>query len=170
MNTKFDWKEWLQISSNVAILIGIVFVYMEIQQNQTLTRAQLAAEGIVMRANRANSLLGESPEVVLTKACLQPDELTTTDKIVLSQIFQSRLAEAQRNRRINLESDIGISYENSFRIAMRAIFNYEYGRELYIRFKENLTEDEDLVEIAESEFASNRESDCAKGSAVLWGF
>ena len=165
---KIDWKEWLQISSNIAILIGILLVYLEIQQNQTLTRAQLASEGLVMRADKANNLMGESPNIVLEKACLQPNDLTTGDKIVLSQIFQSRMAEAMRSKRIEDESNIGLSYEGGFRYAFRSIFNYEYGRDWFSRGREYLSED--MAEIADREFSSERVSDCAEGSTLPWGF
>ena len=168
MTNKTDWKEWLQILSNFAILMGLIFVYWEIQQNQALTRIQLSSDAMIMRAERANSLMGESPELVLIKACLQPDELGASDKIVLGQIFQSRLAEAARSRNTALDSDIGISYELAFEQAFRTMFNYKYGHDYYARLREVLPED--LVEIGDRELALDRTSDCSEGSTIPGGF
>ena len=166
MNT--NWKEWLQILSNIAILVGIIFVYWEIQQNQTLTRIQLVSDGMMMRADRANSLVGENPTLVLEKACLSPDELTTSDKMILAQIFQSRISEAARNRRLYLASDIGIQYENDFQMAFVSMFNYEFGRDYYERTKERLPPD--LREIGDFVLNSEFSPNCKEGSSVPGGF
>lgn len=168
MTNKTDWKEWLQILSNLAILIGLGFVYWEIQQNQDLTRVQLASDAMIMRGDRANSLMGESPELVLIKACVQPEELDASDKIILAQIFQSRLAEATRARNTAIQTDIGITYELSWAYAFRSMLNYEYGKEYYDRLRVNLPDD--LIEIGDRELANSSNSDCAEGSIIPGGF
>ncbi|PCI77456.1 MAG: hypothetical protein COB20_08080 [SAR86 cluster bacterium] len=168
---KSSWKDWLTIASNLAILMGILLVFWELQQNQTLARLQLTSEGFALRTELTSNLIGESPELVLAKACLKPDELTTEDRIVLAQIFQSRLSAALMYRDIESVSGLGFDIENSFVPVFQTMFNYEYGREFYQRMKDYSNgRSADLFAIGDSVLESGRVSDCALGSAVPGGF
>lgn len=170
MSERIDkkWQEWLGIAANIAILIGIVLVIWELQQNQTLVRAQLSSEGSALRMELMTSLLEPDASAVLAKACMQHDELSTQDKMLLGRIFQSRLVIAYRNRSNELIANLGISYEANFQQAFRAIFSYDYGKEYYTLIKESLGED--VIQIAETELSNLQEVDCTKGPAFYSAF
>ena len=170
MKSSTNWKELLQISSNIAILIGVILVVWELQQAQTLTRVQLRADTATIQADLSNTLMGESPQQILAKACLKPTELTSEEKMVLSQIFQNRFNAAQLNRSIERNANFGINYENNFEQVFMAMFNYEYGREYFERMKEFLPDGSEIRQIGDSVLERNRPSDCAEGSVIPWGF
>ena len=168
---KTNWKEWLTIGSNIAILIGILLVFSELQQNRTLARAELTSESFLARMEYAGDLINELAVSTLAKACLNPDELTTEDKIVLSQIFQIRLLSANRTRITEQVSELDLSSDTNLRAAFRAMFNYQYGREYFARMKEYAGEQaSDIIEAGERELSENRQSDCSLGSVIPGGF
>jgi len=168
---KSSWKDWLTIASNLAILVGILLIFWELQQNQTLARVQLESDGFALRTELTNNLIGESPGLVLAKACLKPNELTTEDRIVLSQIFQSRLNAALMYRDIESVVGLGLDIANNFVPVFQTMFNYEFGREFYQRMKDYSNGGSaDLYAIGDAVLESGWVSDCAVGSAVPGGF
>lgn len=155
---KFDWKEWLQILSNLALLVGIGLVIFEMQQNQTLVRAQLASDGISDRMELATSLIGETPNEVLAKACFSPGELTEEDKLELRRIMRAHILIAIRSRILEGIGNFGGDYESTFRSTYRQLSTIEYFRELY-------AENPQMIGLnnlngAEEEMRANRRESC----------
>jgi hypothetical protein len=70
------FSELLSVVSNIAILGGIVLVVVELQKDQTIVRAQLASEGFNASIEINKQFIGDSPELVLAKACLHHENLT----------------------------------------------------------------------------------------------
>lgn len=165
-------EQWLSIVSNLAILIGILLVFWELQQARTLATVQLRSDNAMLTAELSANLMGENPQAVLSKACLKPDELTTEDKIIMSQIFQNRLAAATMLRQTERIAGIGRGYVYSFETAFLAMFNYEFGRQYFERMKDFAPGEEanDIIEIGERVLALNIPSDCSIGSVIPGGF
>ena len=69
-------KEWFQIISNLSILGGLFLVAVQINQNSSITEADLLSRGYESVLQYQTALLGEEGERVLVKAALQPDKLT----------------------------------------------------------------------------------------------
>ena len=157
----FDWKRWLQITSNIAILIGVFLVVWELRQNQALSRAQLASDGLIAQVELSHKLMGENPGLVLSKACIEPDNLTPEEKTILAAIFRSRVMLGARNRTLEQIGNFGIDYESSVRTAFVAVFNYPYFRDEYLVQRESMPEA--YTFIADEVLETSESFGCAEG-------
>ena len=76
-------RDWLQIGSNVAIVIGLLVVIYELNQNHQHVRAQLLLEDYGNGLAHAGHLLGENPAAAIAVARTDPEKLTEEQKIVV---------------------------------------------------------------------------------------
>ena len=133
--------EWLSIASNLAVLAGIFLVVIEMRQNQTLVRAELASEAYAIRIDTNNKLIGETPEVVLAKACLHHEDLTPEDRLILKRIVGSKLMLPLRGSIIDGIADLGVDWRPTLQVAFREIFSIQFGREYYAANPELFSEE-----------------------------
>ncbi len=91
-------RDWLQIITNIGVVIGLVLLLYELNQSRDLTRAQVvdSVYGAVVSRNLA--LLGENPEDAIAKSIFRPEELTEADAIVLNQFYTALLVSWLRNK------------------------------------------------------------------------
>ena len=80
-------NNWIQSISGLAILTGLLFVVLELEQNREAMGAHLSNDGYQMLTQTQASLLGENPVQVLAKACDEPESLTTADFILLDRYY-----------------------------------------------------------------------------------
>ena len=86
----------IQLTTLVAIVIGVGLVVWELQQVRVLTRAQLTSEyASVVNAVNA-TVAGEELGATLAKACESPTELTLEEGIILQNHYLSLLNLATR--------------------------------------------------------------------------
>ena len=76
-------RDWIQITSSVAIVIGLVVVIYELNQNFLNARAQLTHDDYVNIHAHLYTLMGENPALAIAKARKSPHELTEEDRIVV---------------------------------------------------------------------------------------
>ena len=165
---KNNWKEWLQVISNLTIVAGIILVVIELGQTQRLVQAQLVSDRQLQRANLHASFAGENPNQILAKACTNPNELTTEEVIALTQLFQAQIFMAASVRGPANVANLGTTYEDDMRRAFRSILNYQHGRDFLQRLDTNASTD--WNSIREEELARDFPSDCEIGSGIPGGF
>ena len=83
------FSHWVQMTTGLAMIIGIILVLIELDQTRNLTRAQLASESASMALDRATSLIGENSMAALARACDPQENLTLEDALVLNYVFIS---------------------------------------------------------------------------------
>ncbi len=80
-------RDWLQITSNVAIIIGLGIVIYELQQTRELSFTEgLASSGSIL-TTRTVSMMGEDPRQALLNAALYPDRITELDAVALDALY-----------------------------------------------------------------------------------
>jgi len=157
---KINWKESLQFLSNIAILLGIALVVLELQQTQTLVRAQLSSDGYMAMLEHSNTMMGESPEIILQKACFQPETITPQDVLILAEVFGAKARLAMRNKDIEDIAGLNIDWEIMARTYFRQVLETEIGRNFYAQSKRGLKNE--LQEIADEILAGSNGRDCAE--------
>ena len=128
---KMRFNELLSVASNLAILGGIVLVAVELQQTQTLVRAELASESFSEAIEINNKLFGDSPELVLAKACLHHEDLTPEDKLILKRIFGSNLMVPERGKIIADIANLGNDWRSEYQRTLTRLFSIQFAREFY---------------------------------------
>ncbi len=123
---------WIQAATSIAVVLGIALVIWELQQNRNIAAAQLTSDIYAYLLQQNVALMGEEAADALAKACDEPANLTTKEKIILSEHYQGILNRIRRAA--DIESNSGINYltEGKFQQVVesnfRLIFFLEYGR------------------------------------------
>ncbi|MDG1904620.1 MAG: hypothetical protein P8I38_03245 [Arenicella sp.] len=156
---KMRFNELLSVASNLAILGGIVLVAVELQQNQTLVRAELASEAFSAGIGINTQLIGNSPELVLAKACLHHEELTPEDILILKRITFLKITSAERGKVIADIANLGNDWRGDFQRAFTEIFSIQFSREYYEEIRNTLPEY--MKSIADPVLASMPAVSCA---------
>ena len=85
-----NWEKfypWLRLGGNLAILIGLILVYLEIQQNGTIARAELGAD-VGQNFFAINQQLSDPAfSKLYTKGLHAPIELTESERLQLNSLF-----------------------------------------------------------------------------------
>jgi len=76
-------RDWLQLISNAAIIVGLVVVIFELKQSRDIARTHLIKADYVAIQSRLYALMGENAADVVAKAKTAPSELTDGEKIVV---------------------------------------------------------------------------------------
>jgi hypothetical protein len=81
-------RDWFQIMSNVAIIIGLGLVIYELNQSKQLVMAQMAQDHTDRMADQKLALLGDDPRRTLARAALLPAELNPSDAVALATYYE----------------------------------------------------------------------------------
>jgi hypothetical protein len=77
------WENWLALGTNIAVIIGLFLVVLELNQNSELTRVELVNEGNAIENELWQSLMGQVPKDVIAKSIECPEKLDLSDYVVL---------------------------------------------------------------------------------------
>ncbi len=81
-------RDWFQIMSNVAIIIGLGLVIYELNQSKQLVVAQMAQDYVDRLADQKLALLGDDPRQAFARAALHPAELNASDAVALATFYE----------------------------------------------------------------------------------
>jgi len=76
-------RDWLQLTSNLAIIAGLIVVIFELNQTRGLAFGQMIDGEFAMNNDRFIAAMGEAPQGALAKATFDPSSLTPEDAVVL---------------------------------------------------------------------------------------
>ncbi|MEQ9451104.1 MAG: hypothetical protein RJQ07_05920 [Pseudomonadales bacterium] len=92
---------WLQLLANIALIVGLILVAVEIRQNSDLTRADLYSQHLTNWQDTERSKIGESLSVTIAKSIDTPEKLTSAEMVELEGYYRSILQ--QFVRRVELK-------------------------------------------------------------------
>ena len=98
---KIKPEQWLTIGSNLAVLVGLILVGVQIYQNTEITKAQLANDFYLKDMELALSIMGDTPAESWIKAIYSPDEITPVDAAVLEAHFAYGMIQVNRLRQMS---------------------------------------------------------------------
>ena len=105
------FNNWLQVSANVGILLGLIFVGLQLRQDQQLVSAQKQAESRDSIIEWQSAVMGEGAARALALSASKPEDLTDEDITVL--IFYTGGLVNHLRRAARLE-ELGL-YDSSWR-------------------------------------------------------
>ena len=70
---------WLQVGANVGLLLGLVFVGLQMQQDRELKRVEMVSRTWTALFEREIAAMGDEPYRAIVKAAVNPDKLTDED-------------------------------------------------------------------------------------------
>ena len=83
-------NRWLTVGANLGVLIGIIFLIVEVQQNNLIARSQIRMD--IAGAMRENIDMFRSPEAIsITAKMIRGDQLNLEDRIFLTTTYRSEI-------------------------------------------------------------------------------
>mgnify|MGYP001263253919 FL=1 len=153
-------NRWFTMLVNLSVLAGIVLVAIQIQQNNDMTKAQMANEYYLLDAQLELTMMGESPALSLEKAIYFPDELNQEDVVILDRYFNFGILQLQRIRKM---IELGVADEELYQERARYLIWHlgnEAGRRWWNQYAlgepNELSRDIETV-LADSNFQINKE-------------
>ena len=75
--------DWLQITGNVGIILGLILVAVQISQNSMITQLDMRSRSFELAMQSDIALMGENPAAVWAKATTSSEELTDEELTVI---------------------------------------------------------------------------------------
>lgn len=134
-----QWKvdDWLRIASNVAVLIGLILIYLEIQNNTFVTRAELIDSGYLQLNEIQRDLVDDGMASVWIKSMEAPTELTAAERVRLNDRFQ-RLLLLYTRERVFTSLDVYEEWQGIVRATASVFFGNPYGRAFWAVRRESV--------------------------------
>ena len=118
----------IQVVSNFAVLVGLVFVGVQLYQDRELKRVELLDQGWQMDLERLRQIMGEEIGDVISKSAMSPADLTDDEQFKLIIYFDTVLAQRRRNVMLN---SVGMRPDSWLRSDLPGAFQTEAGK-IYI--------------------------------------
>ncbi|MEM7099370.1 MAG: hypothetical protein AAF541_13995 [Pseudomonadota bacterium] len=101
----------LQIATGVAVVIGLIMVFIELQQAKSLSLAELTSEGYAEVMADFRTVMGENSAEVIAKSCITPEQLNAQELVILNAYYNSKLAQVSRLRVLEFVADFGVPWQ-----------------------------------------------------------
>jgi hypothetical protein len=88
---------WLSIGTNVAVIIGLVLVVLELNQNAELARIGLINDGNATENQLFEALMDDVPRNIIAKSLECPEKLDLPDYVVLDSYLYTGMNLVYRN-------------------------------------------------------------------------
>jgi len=96
-------SRWISAVANIAVLLGLVLVAMEIRQNSTLARTALINDGNLVSNQIWSNLMGDEPGQVIARAVECPEKMTYADYMAMDAFLFSNMNMLYRDYQLTQE-------------------------------------------------------------------
>jgi len=141
------WGRYFQVATNLAVLLGVVLVVIQLRQNSELLKLQIIKQDADTYTSAALETLPEDFNDVLYKSIESPEELNGAEILALDRYFWGR--QLTRWRGLYDLADLGLLEDSAWRrsiIEDAILLDHPYGRAWWNGIKEwETTLPDDLV-------------------------
>ena len=145
-------SNWIQIATGIGVLVGLFFVFIELQQAKQLASADLVSQGFSEGLSTQRSVMGEEFADVFAKACMHPEDLTDGEIVALDFYFFGQLYAVYRMEFLDGIADIDTP-DLVLAQSLRPILVSEHGR-YWIKQRQLLPRVQKVVDALTSERSS----------------
>jgi hypothetical protein len=119
---------WLRVIGNLAIIIGLVVVAVELRQTSTIANGELSI--IYMTNWQALDRSRQDPSfaAVYVKSMEQPDELTLAEKVQLDGYYWVMAGQWEIARQLTESGLFNMTYEEILRLDVRILLTTPYAQ------------------------------------------
>ncbi|MEM7217934.1 MAG: hypothetical protein AAF515_06180 [Pseudomonadota bacterium] len=101
----------IQIATGLALLLGLVLVFIELRQAKSLSLAELTSQAYSEAMADFRTVMGEDAAATIAKSCTNPDDLAPAEIVVLHAYYNSKIAQISRLRVLELVGDFGVPWK-----------------------------------------------------------
>ncbi len=148
---------WIQIATGVAVVVGLIMVFIELRQAKSLSLAELTSEGYAEATADFRTVMGENPAPIIAKSCYEPENLQPDELVVLNAYYSSKIAQVSRLRVLEQVGDFGVPWEQVAQQQLLEVLASPTGRQW---FERQVQQDKKLYEIGQQVLA--RDLNCVE--------
>ena len=157
----------VQITTLLALVIGLLLVLWELRITRDIARVELIAEGSAQNSARIQAMMGEESAASWARACDAPESLTTEDLIILEHLHLEILNNLRSAFAIErIAGDLAVIDWLNRTSNFRRIFGTPYGRWWW----QQLKLDSEISVAAEAYLAEHGYPDCQTQRAEYFAF
>ena len=134
----------MQMATGLALVIGLILVFVELRQAKSLSLAELTSQGYSEAMAEFRVVMGENPAPTIAKACLEPEALTPDEYIVLTAFYSGKIAQITRLRVLEVVAEFGVPWQTVARQQLAGVLETEPGR---VWFERHFEVDPELYQI-----------------------
>ena len=154
------WESWLQISSAIAVVVGVALVILQLRQNAELIELQIMKQDNESYAENMLSVLPENFYDIRQKAFDDPESLTQLEYRALD-VYLSLIV-IERWRILYELSERGLlkreAWQLRVRVDARSFLANRFGRAYWERIKNVYPQPTDLVDAVDAALADAPEN------------
>ncbi len=124
---------WIQIATGIALVVGLIMVFIELRQAKSLSLAELVSEGYAEATADFRTVMGENPAPIIAKSCFEPQNLQPDEFVVLNAYYNSKIAQISRLRVLEQVGDFGVPWEQVAQQQLIEILASPTGRQWFER-------------------------------------
>ena len=145
----------IQIATGIAVVVGLVMVFVELRQAKSLSLAEITSQGYSEALADLRAVMGENPAPTIAKACYNPKAITPEEHLVLVAYYSSKIGQISRLRVLEAVAEFGVPWETAAPQVLIGVLDNDPGR---IWFEQNLKNDPVLYAIGRKVIESG--ADC----------
>ncbi len=145
---------WLQLLSNIGILLGLVLVGFQMKQNADLLRVQLLYEESDRFSSGERSLIGEDGASVLSKSLTDPTGLTLAERRVVDIHLYSTVEQWYAGYRLSVQGLVDeADWKHRIQREAEYLLGNPYGLAWWKTYSQLSTLPEDFINAVHAEIA-----------------
>jgi hypothetical protein len=133
-------SDWLQISANTGIIVGLLLVGLQLKQNSYLLKTQLLYEESSRLVDLETQVVGESGAEVWAKSISNPENLNLAEQRIMEALLWSYVEQLRSTR---LLGELGLLEDEEWKARVSSDTSFylgnPYGRAWWANFKEGAT-------------------------------
>ena len=134
----------IQMATGLAVVIGLILVFIELRQAKSLSLAELTSQGYSEALADFRTVMGENPAPIIAKSCFDPDALNAEEMVVLHAYYNSKIGQISRLRVLELVADFGVPWHAVASQQLGEVLSTRPGR---IWFERHLKADHEVYEL-----------------------
>jgi hypothetical protein len=149
--------DWLQISANIGIVVGLVLVGVQLQQNSDLLKTQLMYEESYRATELETQVIGENAAVVWAKSITDAKSMSLAEQRIMEAILWSFVEQLRGTRML---AELGLLEDADWRARVNSdaafYLDNEYGMAWWANFSnENTSLPDDLIAAINARLAAS---------------
>lgn len=101
----------IQIATGLAVVIGLIMVFIELRQAKSLSLAELTSAGYAEALADFRTVMGDNPAPTIAKSCFNPKDLTAEEMVVLHAYYNSKIGQISRLRVLEMVAEFGVPWQ-----------------------------------------------------------
>jgi len=150
-NTKLD--RWIGVVGNLAVVIGLVVVAVELRQTSVIANGELSSEFMANWQEFDRSRQDPSFAAVYAKSIERPDELTLTEQIQLDAHYWSAMNQLELARMLVEAGLFNHTYERILQENVRSFMTTPYAQAWWTSYRDRFA-DSTTAAIVDRELAA----------------